>query len=117
MHPLAVFPRLLDFGFIAPLILRLVVAIFILSLARERYKKPNVWFTILATIFGILLVVGLYTQITAVVAIILIKFDFWNLKKVGGMSRDKIMLYTTMSIILLSLLVTGPGFLAFDLPL
>ncbi len=117
MHPLSIFPQLLFLGLIAPLLLRVTVGLFILSLGWENYKKPSKWTTIFYAVSGILLVLGLYTQIAALVGIIIIKTDFWINKKTRMFSKNEMILYVMAVIILLSLLFTGPGFLAFDLPL
>ncbi len=118
MHPLTTFPELLTFGLFAPTILRITVGLFLFNLAREKYKNPNVWFSILCVVFGGLVFVGLYTQISAILAIALLKFDFWTQKNNPIMySKDKLLLLSGAILILLSILFTGPGFLAFDLPL
>ena len=116
MHPLTVIPQLLTFERVAPLLLRVVVALFILFLAREHYKKPRKWVVIFYIVSGVFLILGLYTQIAAILGILVIKYDFWSNKKPLKISSEMI-LYTMAVVILISLLVTGPGFLAFDLPL
>jgi len=117
MHPLAVFPQLLTFGLVAPLLLRLAVGLFVLNLGRERYGKQYSWATIFYAVAGALLVLGLYTQIAVITAIIILKLDFYTSKKTSPPSKEKYILQVVMNIILISLLFTGPGFLAFDLPL
>lgn len=117
MHPLMTFPTLLDFGLIGPLLLRLSVSIFILFIGWQRYKKSLSWTAIFYAIAGALLFIGLYTQIAAIIGIIIVKFDFWMNRKIAKQTAEQIMLYVIVEIILLSLLVTGPGFWAFDLPL
>ena len=121
MHPLTTFPALLTYGLFAPSLLRLAVGVFILCLGLRRYKKPYQWTTIFYAISGILIVLGLYTQISAIVAIIVLKFDFYvdyyvN-RKSTPVSKELYFLYALAGIILLSLLFTGPGLFAFDLPL
>ena len=116
-HPLTMFPALLTYGLLAPFILRLSVGIIRLFAGIERYKKEYKWTTILYVISSLMIIVGLYTQIAVIVAIILIKFDFYLEKKAGGLSREKTTLAVLMTMILISLLFTGPGFWAFDLPL
>ena len=121
MHPLSTFPALLTYGLFAPLLLRVMAGIFILSLGWERYKKPYNWSAIIYAIFGPLLILGLFTQISAIVAIGILKFDyyfdFYKNRKTAPVPKNITFLYAVIGIILLSLLVTGPGFLAFDLPL
>ena len=121
MHLLTTFPQLLTFGLVAPFLLRVTVAIFILSIGKTRYSKPYSWTAILYIAVGLALLAGIYTQIAAIIGIIIIKFDFYTnyMTKRGSdpITREIFMLYTFAAVILLSLLVTGPGFLAFDLPL
>ena len=116
-HPLTIFPVLLTYGLFAPLLLRLTVGILRLLAGVEKYKKGNKWLSVLNVLTSILLIIGLYTQIVAIIAILLIKFDFYMERKAGSLSREKTALSIIMITILISLLVTGPGFLAFDLPL
>jgi len=68
-------------------------------------------------ISGILLILGLYTQISAILGIIVVKFDFLVDRKLSKQTLEKVITYWIIAIVLLSLLFTGPGFLAFDLPL
>ena len=123
MHPLSVFPQLLFLGLIAPLLLRVAVGVFMLFSGWERYKKTQnqsfvPHFTSgLLVISGVLVLLGLYTQIGVILGIIALIFDKYVETRSGQLSRDKKILYIIVAIILLSLLFTGPGFLAFDLPL
>src|SRR3989344_3512038 len=117
MHPLSTFPALLSFGLIAPLLLRLAVGGLIILFGWERYKKPYQWSSLLYVIIGVLLILGFYTQIVVIASILILKFDFWTNKKAGQVSREKFLLQVIANVILISLLFTGPGFLALDLPL
>ncbi len=120
MHPLTVFPALLTFGLFAPFILRVTVGVLRLFVGVERFKsqeKGSQAMSFLYIISSVLLIIGLYTQIAAIVAIFLIWFDYRMTKKQGLMTREKMALAIVMKIILISLLVTGPGAWAFDLPL
>jgi len=117
MHPLSTFPELLTFGLFAPLILRLTAGLFILYRGSERYKKPYQITSVFYFISGILLILGFYTQIAAILALLVLKFDFYTDKKIGLISREKFILQVVVNIIVISLLFTGPGFFAFDLPL
>ena len=117
MHPLSMFPQLLTFGLIAPFLLRLAVGLFILSIGWDRYKKPYKLTSIVYAVVGALLVLGLYTQIAAILALVVLKFDFYTEKKTGPVSREKFILQVMVNVVVISLLFTGPGFLAFDLPL
>ncbi|MFZ2621487.1 MAG: hypothetical protein WAX85_03000 [Minisyncoccia bacterium] len=121
MHPLSIFPRLLDFSLLAPTVLRVVVALFVIYLGLNRYKKEYNYASIVYIISGGLIILGLYIQIASIIAIAVLKFDFYVdfyiKRKTKPVEIDKYFLYGAMGVILLSLLVTGPGLFAFDLPL
>lgn len=121
MHPLSIFPQLFTFEIFAPLLLRLVVGIFLVWLGMSRYKKDYKWSTVFYYISGSLVFLGLYTQPASILAIVVLKFDFymdyWNNRKSTPVQAEKYFLYFMAGIILLSLLFTGPGAFAFDLPL
>lgn len=117
MHTLTTFPYLLNFGFIAPTLLRIGVAIFLLYLTKERYHKKYKGASILYLIAASALLLGYQTQFGAILGIILVKFDYWTEKNGVAFVSEKTFLYGLPVIILLSLLFTGPGFFAFDLPL
>ena len=117
MHPLSIFPSLLTFGLIAPLLLRLAVGVLRLFAGLERYRKDYQWLSIFYIVSSVLIIIGLYTQIAALVSLACIAFDYYLEKKADKLSREKVALTIVMSVILISLLFTGPGFLAFDLPL
>ncbi len=122
MQPLSMFPQLLFLGpVVAPFLLRLVVSIFILHLAKERKSKEYPFSYLIYIVVGGLLFFGLYTQPASLVGIALIKFDFyldyWKNRKIKPVDPEKYFLYFLAGIILFSLLFTGPGGFAFDLPL
>lgn len=121
MHTLTIFPSLLTFGLISPFILRLAVALFVFSLGKNRYKKEYKWSSVFYIASAVLVFIGLYTQIAVLIAIVVLKFDFyleyWKNRTFTPISKETYFLYSLAIIILLSLLFTGPGFLAFDLPL
>ena len=117
MHPLSIFPEILTYGLVAPLLLRLGVGVLILFYGLERYKKRHHPISIAHFIVGLLLIVGLYTQIAAILGVILNKIEVYPKWKSRTLTKEGSALYVLAGIILLSLLFTGPGFFAFDLPL
>ncbi len=118
---LSLFPSLLAFEQIAHLVLRLTLGIIFLFWAYKGYRggktSKHLALTILEGIIGILLVAGLYTQLAALIAAII--FISRLAEKIRGESffTDGVNYYFILLVISLSLLLTGPGFLAFDLPL
>ncbi|MFA5888888.1 MAG: hypothetical protein WCW47_02750 [Candidatus Paceibacterota bacterium] len=117
MHPLAVFPQLFFLGLIAPTLLRLTVGLFMIYLGKERNQKIYSWSAVIYILSGILLIAGFYTQIAAIVSILVICFDYFLENNSATFSTEKKILYVVIKVILLSLLFTGPGFFALDLPL
>lgn len=115
MHPLSSFPTLLSFGLIGPTLLRLAVAYISLSTLKTRYSKPAGWVVFPIGIVSVLILLGLYTQISALIGIVLLAFEFKMEQKPVDSARKT--LYILVGIIVFTLLFTGPGFLAFDLNL
>jgi len=112
------FPQLLIFGFFAPTIIRITLAVvfFYTAYGFTKQEKPN-WFHVAGhCIIGLLLLVGLYTQIAAGVGALgtLGALVWWDRLPHGRHSRTEAVLLFVM---LVSLLLTGAGALAFDLPL
>lgn len=130
------FPTLLSFSLMAPLILRLTVGIILLGIGvlvcfqkkqtfldffkNEKFPFPPIilWiFGILEIITGLFLIIGFYTQIFAIISAFLL------LSLYSFESRDNKLLpyspamYLVLTIISLSLLFSGAGFFAIDLPL
>lgn len=121
MHPLSIFPELLNFDFFSATILRVVVALFIIYLGRNRQTKIYPFSSLLYYALGALLFLGLYTQIAGIIAILVVKFDFYlnyyKNKTTSPISKENYFLYGFAIVILLSLIITGPGAYAMDLPL
>jgi uncharacterized membrane protein YphA (DoxX/SURF4 family) len=117
MHTLTLFPQLLTFQLIAPTLLRLTIGIILIFIGKERFSKKFKWSSVIYVLSGILLILGLYTQAAAIAGIVMIKFDFWIDKKSRSTSKEHWLLYVLATTVLFSLMFTGPGFLAFDLPL
>ena len=120
MHPLNTFPALLDFIRIAPFILRLIIGVFIIALGLSRKNKDYSWLSYFYFIFGAALIAGFYTQISSIVGIVLLKADFyleyWKNRKTTPVPNNYYFLYWLGVIILISLLLTGAGQFAFDMP-
>jgi hypothetical protein len=128
------FPSLLVFGFFAPTLLRVAAALVFWYMAYAVYRHrghaaqahlPVVgvqtwvpWFSVVVYGFiGISLFVGGYTQIGAIVgALAALKELVWGarLRELIPLSRTAALL---LLVICLSLLMTGAGAFAFDLPL
>ncbi len=119
MHPLNTFSTLLDYQRIAPFIIRFIVGIFIIYLGRERYKKGS-FLSYIYFVCGIFLVGGYYTQLSSIVGVILLKFDFyvdyWKDRRSRAVPRLYYFLYSIAGTVLISLIFSGAGLWALDMP-
>jgi len=130
------FPELLSLGLVAPLILRLVVGLIFINTGYLKITKEKQRWTVflnairlkpakqlvlvlglIEIIAGALLIVGMGTQYVCVVLLILTAKEWAVEYKEDVLVARDIVFYTLVGAILLSLLLTGAGFLAFDLPL
>lgn len=130
------FPSLLSYGLLAPLILRLVLGLICVDLGILKFKKERArWIAtfeayklkpskqlvrllgLLEIAGGVLLIIGLYTQIAALVFVILFAAEFYIEYTEGGILKRDITFYLLVLAIALSLLLTGAGAYAFDIPL
>jgi len=133
---LNIFPSFLTYGFFAPTLLRLVVGFSILYIGYRQAKNRKAiiaeiqqrlgWHfdqtlifiaALLVFALGVALVLGWHTQIAAIIAIL------FCLKQMAFAKSYKTAVplcrldYFYLIVILLTLLVTGAGAFAFDLPL
>jgi|TARA_Y100000310_G_scaffold122869_2_gene121625 uncharacterized membrane protein YphA (DoxX/SURF4 family) len=129
-------PELLTLGFFAPFILRVVAGLIFLSLGyrhavkeraattaavNERWGQVGtffVWYLGIAEVTaGLLILLGLWTQIGAVIgAVIAVKMLLLK-RKHAVLAKESTAFYGLLLAICLSLLISGAGALAFDLPL
>jgi len=134
---LTLFPELLTFGILASFILRLVVGFYFLNegftnLGTERRKacstllklewgflgSISVWmFGILEVFVGLSLVFGLFTQVGAIIALIIALKLFVIRERYPMIAQESNMFYVLLIAISLSLLFSGAGAFAIDLPL
>lgn len=121
MHTLTLFPQLLSFGFFAPLFLRIVASLYLIYLGKERLSKQYKWTSLLYFISGLAIFLGIYTQVAVILGALMFKFDFyfehWGKRSITPIKPEMYFTYFMAVLILLSLIITGPGAFAFDLPL
>ncbi|MCC6290642.1 hypothetical protein IT398_01055 [Candidatus Nomurabacteria bacterium] len=109
---LSIFPALLTGSLAAPTILRLVASLILIQHGHQSTQMnegKRRWAGAIEIALAFLLLIGLFTQPVALVLAILITAR-----------PDKQILVTArllMITVLLSLVLTGPGLFAFDLPL
>lgn len=129
------FPGLLDYAILSPFIIRLVLGFIVLNLGflklrgeRERWTAlfrtflgfggSFVFLVALVEILaGSLIVVGLFTQVAALAVALLSFVNLYLEMKEDALVKRDFVFYATLFAMSLSLLLTGAGFLAFDLPL
>jgi uncharacterized membrane protein YphA (DoxX/SURF4 family) len=136
MQTFNIFPELFNYSLLAPLILRVILGFIVLNLGslklgREKagwissmeilHIKPGYFFTsalgIIEIIGGLLLIAGAYIQITALVigAISLMELLI-EYKEESILKRD-FPFYLLLTAICASLLLTGAGLFAIDIPI
>ena len=119
---LSLFPNFLSWSQVSPLLIRQALGAVVIywSYRALRYSKTDTKEKITAVIeglAGILLVIGLWTQLAAmVVAIDLIVRLVGRIMKKSFLT-DGVNYYLILLVLALSLLVTGAGWMAFDLGL
>ncbi|MFZ2523489.1 MAG: hypothetical protein WAW92_03855 [Minisyncoccia bacterium] len=120
MQPLNTFPDLLDFGRISPFIIRVIVGLFIIYLGKQGINKKFNALSFVYYLCGFFLVLGYYTQISSIVGALLLKLDFymnyWKNRKSVPIPKYFYFLYTIASLVLISLLFSGSGAFALDMP-
>lgn len=121
---LSLFPNLLDYALFSPLLLRLVLAFFLTRLAIAHLKKPDTGVRDnKKTFYGsfemgvaFFLAIGLFTQAAALLAIVIVAFHV-RFRSVGTDNESRMLALLFATIVAITLLFTGAGFFAFDLPL
>jgi uncharacterized membrane protein YphA (DoxX/SURF4 family) len=133
---LSPFPDLFTYSFFAPFILRMVAGLIFIdlgvlafrgekerwvsSLSTLRIPNPKIAvkiFGAIEVIGGAMLILGFYTQIAALVLAILTFCEAYVEYKFPVVLKRNLVFYVMLLAILLSLLLTGAGAYAFDLPL
>ncbi len=132
---LTLFPDLLTYSFFGPTIVRLALGVALLSIAHRHFLGRNhaegelrhpfgalaptiaLGLPIIETAAGILIVAGLFTQIAALLTL-LISVKLWLMpKRYPAIASPGALTLLLMGAVALLLIVTGPGAFAFDLPL
>lgn len=133
---LNMFPELLTYSQFAPFILRVVLGfvLFNLGYMKLRSERPR-WeiffealgwkpkggfvtgFGLLEMVGGLALIVGFYTQLAALIFVVIFFIELYIEQKEAMLLKRDLVFYLLLFSIALSLLFTGAGFFAFDLPL
>lgn len=113
------FPELLIYSMLAPFILRVVLGLVYLDLGVLNWKKTgNMKVLGLVEVIGAaMLFFGVYTQYAAILFILIGGISFYIEYKDASILRRDIVFYLLVLAISISLLLTGAGAYAKDLPL
>lgn len=130
------FPELLTYGLLSPFILRLVVGLIFINLGLLAFKNEKErWIVSLATlnipspkiavkifgaiefVGGVMLLLGAYTQVATLVLSILTFAEAYVEYKDPTILKRNFVFYLLILAITLSLLFSGAGAFAIDLPL
>lgn len=133
---LSLFPGLLTYQLVAPFVLRVALGLLFLNLGyleltREqsrwrrvfetiRFKPIVFWakaFGAIEIFGGALLIIGLFTQGAALLFCVISLAEFWIESREPVILKRSLFFYGLVFAISLSLLFSGAGFWAFDLPL
>lgn len=128
------FPELLTYGLIAPFIIRIAIGSALLYLAVEHYRgrrdiaelmRPLVGrsggiavaLSLFELVAGALLLVGAWTQVSALLAMVLTLKPLFLKAHLRGLMPYEKATYGLLFLMALSLLLSGAGAFAFDIPL
>jgi putative oxidoreductase len=130
------FPDLLNYALLAPFILRLVVGLIFLDLGVLKFRsEKSRWMATFDTlglrpsdlfvplygglqvIGGLMFIFGLYTQLAALFFVLSTGAELYIEWKAKDVLKRDMVFYLLIFVISLSLLLTGAGAFAFDLPL
>ncbi len=118
---LSFFPSLLILEGFAPLLLRIALgSVFVFwAYGKLRIRKDNKEIVggIIEAIIGVFLIVGFLTQLVALISVVILFIHIIAKIKKKEFLTDGVNYYLILLFISLALLLTGAGFIAFDLPL
>ncbi len=130
------FPELLNYALLAPFILRMIVGLIFLDLGFLKFKaEKSRWMASFETLGlrptdffvplygalqiagGMMLILGLYTQIAALFFVLSTGAELFVESRAQSVLKRDYTFYLLLFVISLSLLLTGAGAFAFDIPL
>lgn len=118
---LSLFPTLLSYQLLAPFLLRVTLGVVFIvwsySHLKSREHSKKVALGIVDALVGLFLVIGLWMQVVALIAAILLAAGLVMKAMKKSLFTSGVNYYFILLIISLSLLFLGAGAFAFDLPL
>jgi hypothetical protein len=118
---LSIFPPLLAFSGFSALLLRLMLGVVLVLWSQKEYKKSGIERSVCASviqgILGVFLIIGFLTQVSAFFTSIFLGFKLFKKIQAKAFLTDGLNYYLILFIISVSLIFTGAGYIALDLPL
>ena len=119
---LSTFPSLLSWSQFSPFLIRITLGTILIFwayrvLADKSIDSQNKIIGIIEAISGIMLVIGLWSQIAALIVTVDLVIRLVGKIRNKAFLTDGVNYYLVLLVMALSLMVTGAGFWAFDLPL
>jgi len=136
---LSIFPELFTYALVAPFVLRVALGSYFIVQGLRRHKQDtmvweNLWskngapikigslkvapvLVKIQIVLGVLLFVGLYTQVAAILVLIFAGAEIFMKHKQSPLTFNEKWFTVIVGAMSLSLLFLGAGFLAIDLPL
>jgi uncharacterized membrane protein YphA (DoxX/SURF4 family) len=120
----SLFPSLLTYQQFAPLIIRVVLGVTLAYFGYQKIKgegkssgSNSVMYGAVEIIIAIFLVIGLFTQLSALLNAIILVIKIGYKIRNKAFLTDGVNYYILLLAMAIALIFSGPGFLAFDLPL
>lgn len=110
---LSLFPELLFLSLFAPLLFRIALAVYFVLAARTHMQKGLTVLSTVEILVAVPLLIGAWTQIVALAALALCAYALYTPRT----RTYPVSTLALMALISFSLLITGAGAFAFDLPL
>jgi uncharacterized membrane protein YphA (DoxX/SURF4 family) len=134
---LNIFPEFLNYNLAAPVIIRLGLGLLLIGFSYREFTRDKeklvaffrylhftstqsfAWlFAAIEILIGVLLIVGFGTQLIALIAMAIILVEWFKNYRANKLETKKLFwFYIVILLSCFSLLLTGAGFLALDLPL
>lgn len=121
---LSLFPSLFMFERLSPFIIRLALGVAFIYFGYRSFKNHKkiamngkTAYSSLEIAIGVLVIIGLYTQLAALIMSVLLAIKLIFKIKTKDFLTDGVNYYLLLFVMAFSLLITGAGFLAFDLPI
>ena len=114
---LSVLPQLFSYQILAFTLLRLTIVLVSFLSGKMRYKNGHKIASVFYFLASVFLFIGLYTQIVAIMSILVMVFNYYQTDRKNNLATEQKLLSLVCLVILISLIFTGPGFLAIDKPL